>query len=49
LSPDVIALIEEAARQEALKVAHTNDAKSRLAGATELVVPRALNQATRTW
>jgi hypothetical protein len=45
----VIAVIEEAAGLGALTVAHTSDAKSRLAGATELAVPRALNQATRTW
>jgi glucosamine--fructose-6-phosphate aminotransferase (isomerizing) len=38
-SPDVIAVIEEAARQGALTVALTNDAESRLAGVAELVVP----------
>jgi glutamine---fructose-6-phosphate transaminase (isomerizing) len=38
-SPDVIAVIEEAARQGALTLALTNDPQSRLAGAAELVLP----------
>jgi glucosamine--fructose-6-phosphate aminotransferase (isomerizing) len=38
-SPDVVAVIEEGARQGALTVAITNDAASRLAAAAELVVP----------
>ncbi len=38
-SPDVIAVIEEAARQGALTVALTNDGGSKLAGAAELVLP----------
>jgi glucosamine--fructose-6-phosphate aminotransferase (isomerizing) len=38
-SPDVIAVIEEAARQGALTVALTNDPESRLAGVAELVLP----------
>jgi glucosamine--fructose-6-phosphate aminotransferase (isomerizing) len=38
-SPDVIAVIEEAARQGALTVALTNDMESRLAAAAELVLP----------
>jgi glutamine---fructose-6-phosphate transaminase (isomerizing) len=38
-SPDVIAVIEEAARQGALTIAVTNDADSNLAGAAELVLP----------
>jgi glucosamine--fructose-6-phosphate aminotransferase (isomerizing) len=38
-SPDVIAVIEEAARQGALTVGLTNDSKSKLAGAAELVLP----------
>jgi glucosamine--fructose-6-phosphate aminotransferase (isomerizing) len=38
-SPDVIAVVEEAARQGALTVAITNDANSKLAGAAELVLP----------
>jgi glucosamine--fructose-6-phosphate aminotransferase (isomerizing) len=38
-SPDVIAVIEEAARQGAMTVAITNNAESRLAASSELVVP----------
>ena len=38
-SPDVVAVIEEATRQGALTVAITNDAESRLASASELVLP----------
>jgi glucosamine--fructose-6-phosphate aminotransferase (isomerizing) len=38
-SPDVIAVIEEGARQGALTVALTNDANSKLARAAELVLP----------
>jgi glutamine---fructose-6-phosphate transaminase (isomerizing) len=38
-SPDVIAVIEEAARQGALTLALTNDAQSKLAEAAELVLP----------
>jgi glucosamine--fructose-6-phosphate aminotransferase (isomerizing) len=38
-SPDVIAVIEEAARQGALTLALTNEADSKLAAAAELVVP----------
>jgi glucosamine--fructose-6-phosphate aminotransferase (isomerizing) len=38
-SPDVIAVIEEAARQGAVTVAVTNDPGSRLAQAAELVLP----------
>jgi glucosamine--fructose-6-phosphate aminotransferase (isomerizing) len=37
-SPDVIAVLEEAARQGALTVGLTNDPESKLAGAAELVV-----------
>src|SRR4030081_2312072 len=40
-SPDVIAVVEEAARQGALTLAITNDAESKLAGAAELVLPLA--------
>lgn len=43
-SPDVIAVIEEAARQGALTVGLTNDPKSRLAGAAELVLPLGAGQ-----
>lgn len=38
-SPDVIAVIEEGARQGALTLALTNDAESKLAGVAELVLP----------
>lgn len=38
-APDVIAVIEEAARQGALTVALTNNAESKLAGAARLVLP----------
>jgi glucosamine--fructose-6-phosphate aminotransferase (isomerizing) len=38
-SPDVIAVIEEAARQGALTLVLTNDPESKLAGAAELVLP----------
>jgi glutamine---fructose-6-phosphate transaminase (isomerizing) len=38
-SPDVIAVIEEAARQGALTIALTNDVDSKLAGAAELLLP----------
>ena len=38
-SPDVIAVIEEAARQGALTLALTNDADSALARAAEMVIP----------
>src|SRR6476660_8644619 len=38
-SPDVIAVIEEAARQGALTVGLTNDPASKLAAAAELVLP----------
>ena len=38
-SPDVIAVIDEAARQGALTVALTNDPHSKLAAAAELVLP----------
>jgi glucosamine--fructose-6-phosphate aminotransferase (isomerizing) len=38
-SPDVIAVIDEAARQGALTVALTNDPASKLAAAAELVLP----------
>jgi glucosamine--fructose-6-phosphate aminotransferase (isomerizing) len=40
-SPDVIAVIEEAARQGALTLALTNEPESKLAGAAELVLPLA--------
>src|ERR1700704_1997126 len=40
-SPDVIAVIEEAARQGALTLAITNNAESKLARAAELVLPLA--------
>ena len=40
-SPDVIAVVEEAARQGALTLAITNDAQSKLAAAAELVLPLA--------
>jgi glucosamine--fructose-6-phosphate aminotransferase (isomerizing) len=43
-SPDVIAVIEEGARQGALTVALTNDAESRLAAAAELVLPLGAGQ-----
>jgi glucosamine--fructose-6-phosphate aminotransferase (isomerizing) len=38
-SPDVIAVVEEAARQGAMTVAITNESESKLAGIAELVVP----------
>jgi len=38
-SPDVIAVVEEAVRQGAMTVAITNEAESRLAAASELVLP----------
>lgn len=38
-APDVIAVVEEAARQGALTVALTNDVESKLAGAAGLVIP----------
>jgi glutamine---fructose-6-phosphate transaminase (isomerizing) len=43
-SPDVIAVIEEAARQGALTLVLTNDAGSKLAGAAELVLPLGAGQ-----
>jgi glucosamine--fructose-6-phosphate aminotransferase (isomerizing) len=39
MSPDVVAVIEEAARQGALTIALTNDSDSTLARAAELVLP----------
>lgn len=38
-SPDVVAVVEEGRRQGALTLAITNDARSRLASAAELVLP----------
>lgn len=43
-SPDVIAVITEAAAQGALTIAITNDPASRLAGAAELVLPLGAGQ-----